>query len=269
MLVMSKLKRSYLGWLQNRAKQSVLKNADPNDQKVLFGDWKESLTHPTEFYLRCFRFFHQELPEDLQLHRSYFSKNGRGFGEDAFHTMWFLLVQKFRPDNFLEIGVYRGQSLSLVMLLQIKNGLKPNVVGISPFESAGDSVTRYRSDVDYFEDTLANFKYFALPEPTLFKAYSTEERAVQLISSQRWDCIYIDGNHDYEVVQADWKTCSEFIKPGGIIVLDDSSLKTTFQAPVFASQGHPGPSRIAEEIDSSMFTEILRVGHNRVFRRNP
>lgn len=263
---------SYLkGWCrvqrQTRIKRKILKEADFARLEILRDAWRDSLVYPTETYLKCFRFFHLQLPGDLQEHRAYFSKSRRGFGEDAFHVMWFLLFQEYRPSNFLEIGVYRGQTISLAALLQQKNGLKPNVTGISPFESAGDSVSRYRKDIDYLQDTLTNFQHFNLPEPELIRAYSTDEKALKVISSQRWDCIYIDGNHDYEIVQQDWKNCSAALSGGGIIVLDDSGLTTEYQPPIFSTKGHPGPSRMAQEIDRSRFREILQVGHNRVFQK--
>src|SRR5687767_10257130 len=64
-------------------------------------DWARSLTDPTSFYLDCFRYFHRALPADLKAHRRYFTRAKRGFGEDAFHTMWFLLFREFRPRSFL------------------------------------------------------------------------------------------------------------------------------------------------------------------------
>ncbi|MFZ4600498.1 MAG: class I SAM-dependent methyltransferase, partial [Terrimicrobiaceae bacterium] len=90
---------------------------------------------------------------------------------------------------------------------------------------------------------------------------------VHLISSHPWDAIYIDGNHDYEVAKKDWKHCAANVKIGGIIVLDDSGLSTSFRPPAFATAGHPGPSKLATEIDPRAFREILQVGHNRVFQR--
>jgi len=36
------------------------------------------------------------------------AENRRGFGENAFHTMWYLLLEEFKPATFLEIGVFRG-----------------------------------------------------------------------------------------------------------------------------------------------------------------
>jgi len=53
----------------------------------------------------------------------------------------------------------------------------------------------------------------------------------------------------------------------GLIVLDDSALETAYRPPFFAKKGLPGPSRLAAEIDKSIFREILMVGHNRVFQR--
>jgi predicted O-methyltransferase YrrM len=99
------------------------------------------------------------------------------------------------------------------------------------------------------------------------KAFSTDDNAVALIKSRAWDLIYIDGSHDYPVVCKDWAVCSKSIRVGGVIVLDDAGLGTAFRPPAFASGGHPGPSRLAGEIDRKQFREILQVGHNRAFER--
>lgn len=231
-------------------------------------DWSRSLTDPTGYYLDCVRFFHcSEFPSELRQHRAYFAENRRGFGESAFHVMWWLLFCRFRSAAFLEIGVYRGQTLSLASLIQRKLGIAGCVTGISPFSSAGDSVSFYQNDVDYLQDTLTNFAAFRLPLPELVVAFSTESRAMARIKSQSWDVAYIDGNHEYEVAKADWLLCSGQISEGGIVVLDDSSLGTQYMPPQFATAGHPGPSRLATEIDSTRFREVLRVGHNRVFQK--
>jgi hypothetical protein len=230
-------------------------------------DWELSLRDPSAFYLECVRFFSHRLPVELRTHRAYFQHRGRGFGEDAFHTMWYLLLQEFKPSTFLEIGVFRGQVISLVALWARLAARPCEVSGISPFSSAGDSVSKYSSSVDYHRDTLKNFRHFQLAEPQLVKAYSTDSEARQLVASRNWDMIYIDGNHDYEVVSSDWRACSSQLKPQGIVVLDDAGLTTSYQPCAFASRGHPGPSRVADEIDRSLFRELLQVGHNRVFQK--
>ena len=229
--------------------------------------WADSLNDPTDFYLDCFHLFHQRYFLGLYNHRSYFAKSGRGFGEDSFHVMWWMLLRNLRPVSFLEIGVYRGQTLSLVSLLQRQLRIEGSVVGISPFLPAGDAVSNYCVDIDYLADTLKNFEHFELPAPELLKAYSTDEIAVRRIQDTVWDAIYIDGNHDYEIAKQDWETCASSVRVGGVIILDDSALSTNYRPPAFATGGHPGPSRIADEIDKSRFIEILQVGHNRVFQR--
>jgi predicted O-methyltransferase YrrM len=181
--------------------------------------------------------------------------------------MWFLIFREFRPKSFVEIGVFRGQSLSLAALLAREFKLDCLVQGISSFSLAGDAVSKYRHDVDYYSDTLKNFARFNLPAPSLLKAFSTDPEAAKLLASRTWDIIYIDGSHDYEVVRSDWDLCARNLSPGGLIVLDDASLDTAYRPPLFASAGHPGPSQLAKEISQPPFLEILRVGHDRVFQK--
>jgi hypothetical protein len=253
-----------------RARREIYDSFSGKADEITRAQWPISLESPTAFYLKCCHYFATNLPEQLREHRCYFGQKGRGFGEDAFHTMWYLLFQEFRPSSFLEIGVFRGQTLSLAALLARQQGRACLVQGISPFAAAGDGVSRYRQRHDYQSDTLGNFTRFELPKPSLLKAYSTDADAAQLIRSRTWDIIYIDGNHDYEVAKQDWELCAQNVTPGGIIVLDDSGLTTSYQAPrFFATGGHAGPSRLAAEIRRAEFAEILQVGHNRVFQKLP
>ena len=250
-----------------RSRRAVLAGINPAPLTAALADWSRSLQDPTGFYLDCHRYFHFCLDPGFRDHRSYFTLERRGFGEDALHVQWWLLFQKFRPQKFLEIGVYRGQTLSLAALLQREFACEGIVAGISPFLPAGDSVSKYREDIDYEADTRKNFSHFRCPEPTLVRAFSTDEGAHSFVRSQTWDCVYIDGNHDYEVARADWELCAPQVRPGGLIVLDDSALQTAYLPPPFATGGHPGPSQLAREIDHGQFVEILRVGHNRTFQK--
>lgn len=229
--------------------------------------WPASLTDPTIYYLNCVRFFHQKAPDFLKTHRAYFRQGQRGFGEDAFHVMWYGLCQVCHPASFLEIGVYRGQVLSLVSLLAKSLGFDAFVCGVSPFTSAGDTVSKYSPSVDYWTDTLENFKALRLPPPKLIKGMSDAIDVIQEFSSRSWDIIYIDGNHEYDVARRDFLHCAKILNPGGKIVLDDSALLTSYRPPLFATAGHPGPSRLAAEADSLGFQEVLQVGHNRVFQK--
>ena len=93
---------------QRRLSRQFSETAD----EITRAQWNDSLQNPAEFYERCFHYFHTRLPEELRAHRTYFETGGRGFGEKTFHVMWFLLFREFSPESFLEIGVYRGQTLS-------------------------------------------------------------------------------------------------------------------------------------------------------------
>jgi predicted O-methyltransferase YrrM len=260
--------RAHLSQLRGyAARRRILRGARRQNLEKALTNWSRSLADPTGFYRDCFRYFHLQSPAELQAHRHYFQSSQLGFGDDAFHVMWFLLFRKYKPRIFLEIGVYRGQVLSLAALLQRQLGFQGEVVGISPFEALGDSVSKYDTEIDYLADTRANFAHFNLPEPHLLKARSADSAALNLIASRKWDCIYIDGSHDYQIAKADWNICSSHINKGGLIVLDDAGLGTEFEPPIFSMKGHPGPSRVADEIDRTKFREVLQVGHNRVFEK--
>lgn len=216
-------------------------------------------------YLYFYFYFNNSAPNWLRDHRKYFSMEKRGFGEDAFHSMWYLLFKEYSPKNVLEIGVYRGQTISLFSLISKNLSLNSDIHAISPFTSSADKVSLYLDNLNYLEDVKSNFNYFELPIPTLHVGFSTDPDMLKIIRSRKWDLIYIDGNHDYEVVKADFAICSQNLSKNGIIVLDDASLYNGYFPFGFSTAGHPGPSRVASEIDLNLFKEILSVGHNRVF----
>jgi hypothetical protein len=212
-------------------------------------------------------YFYRLCSSDIVEHRAYFKKYGRGFGEDAFHAMWFALIREFRPQRCLEIGVYRGQIISLWALIARKIGLECDIHGISPFTSSGDNVSVYLRNIDYLSDTLQNHSYFGLPAPVLVSALSTDPIAVDHSRKNCWDLIYIDGNHDYEVALADYQNCCDILSDGGLLVMDDSSLYSDYRPPIFSFAGHPGPSRVVQELAMKELIFIGAVGHNNIFMK--
>ncbi|WP_189342456.1 class I SAM-dependent methyltransferase [Candidatus Methylopumilus universalis] len=204
-------------------------------------------------------------PKEILQHRRYFSQDMRGFGEDAFHAMWWTIFREFKPKLVLEIGVYRGQVCSLWGLISKLNGFKCEVHGISPFSPAGDHVSNYLANLDYLEDTLESHRKFHLLEPNFMSYYSTDKKAIDYIRCHKWDLIYIDGNHDYDVVLSDYLHCKDSLAKGGILVIDDSSLYTDYIPPSFSFAGHIGPSRVVENFAMKELDFIGAVGHNNVF----
>jgi hypothetical protein len=201
------------------------------------------------------------LPRIVRDHRNYFKAEGRGFGEDAFHAAWADVIKRYRPTTALEIGVYRGQTISLWCLLARIYGFNLTVHGLTPMDDSGDSVSSYK-ELNYEEDIRINFSQFNLPEINLLKEYSDSKAGKDFIKSREWDLVYIDGSHDYLTVLSDFEHAVEAVRVGGLVVLDDSSLYTTFSR---SFQGHPGPSKVLRDHPSPRLKLILSVGHNNFF----
>lgn len=234
---------------------------------VAFTEASDGFPHRNDLHAYMHHHFYNLCPTDVREHRMYYKREKRGFGEDAFHAMWFTLLREFRPAQCLEIGIYRGQIVSLLALIARSLNFPCEVHGISPFTPAGDEVSEYMRNIDYLEDTLLHHHYFGLPEPTLIRAFSTDPVALEHIRSRRWNLIYIDGNHDYEVALADYEACKDQLADGGLLVMDDSSLYTDYQPPRFSFAGHPGPSRVVQERAMKELCFLGGVGHNNVFMK--
>jgi hypothetical protein len=223
------------------------------------------LTDKTSIYDKRVKDF---LPKILKLHRKYFSKFSRGFGEEIFHLMWLDIFWKFKPTKILEIGVYRAQTLSLFSLLAEKVSISDDfeVHGLSPFDNSGDAVSNYIS-LDYLQDCKKNLRFFKCKNYFLHKELSTSPDAVRLIRDGNWDLVYIDGSHDYDIVTQDFANAFIGLKENGIIVLDDSSLYFEHELDSNRFWGHPGPSQVAREIAGAKMKHLSLVGHNNVFQK--
>jgi len=200
------------------------------------------------------------IPRIYRRHRQYFSIENRGFGEDAFHAAWYELFKEYRPSNCLEIGVYRGQTISLWGIIQKNLGIQGEVWGLSPLNSSGDKVSRY-IEIDYEADISEHFKVFGLGEPKLFQASSTSESAKAFVGKRKWNLIYIDGDHDEAAVFSDFALAFENLDTGGIVVLDDSSLYLPYKPDVNSFAGHPGPSKVLLQEAVKSMNHLFTVGH--------
>jgi predicted O-methyltransferase YrrM len=69
------------------------------------------------------------------------------------------------------------------------------------------------------------------------------------------------------VVLEDYKNSLRALKPGGLIVFDDSSVYTDYQPPGFPFKGHPGPSQIVRDYAMKEMCFLGGVGHNNVFQK--
>ena len=211
--------------------------------------------------------FHYRIPKSLIDHRLYFQANQRGFGEAAFHAAWHEVFRTYRPQKNLEIGVYRGQTISLWALC-VRHFLieGSEIWGLTPLINLGDTKSTYL-DIDYRSDINENFKYFNLPLPNILKSNSESQEAKDFIKREQWDLIYIDGGHNYETVLNDYLASKEGLRVNGILVFDDSSLYMNYSPKKNRFAGHPGPSKVLMDFALKDMDHLLTVGHLNFLRK--
>lgn len=236
---------------------------------------------------------HKEFEEELlsiswlQNHRFYCEQNNLGFGDRAFHFMWYLLLQsvclEFKNPHILEIGVYKGQILSAWALIAQKLNLEMSITGISPL--TGNSWWSKIKDfkfVDFIKDWQSgNFysqeDYYAVIKQlfdkfdldinsiNLIKGFSNDEFVLNQVKNDKFHIIYIDGDHTYEGVLQDIKNYSPLIVENGFLIMDDASY---FLPGKTYHKGHKSVSKACAIIPEMGFTNILNIGHNCVFQKN-
>lgn len=218
--------------------------------------------------------FLKEFQKDelLKKHRGYIVNNDLGFGEDPYHVMWREIIKE-APKNFkfIEIGVYKGQILSLVNLLSKHFNKNSYLLGVSPLINMGDRYSNY-DDVNYKEIIINLFNYFNIEidfDKNFICGSSTDEKIKNKIKSIGiFDIVYVDGCHNYNCVISDINLAKEITKINSLIVFDDAACyKETSRLNAF--KGHIDVcDAIKNEIEiDENYEEIICVGHNRVFKR--
>jgi hypothetical protein len=204
-------------------------------------------------------------------HRTYIEDNNLGFGEKPFHVIWRELI-KAQSNNFkfLEIGVYKGQILSLVKLLSKKYGKNIEFYGVTPLINEGDKFSNY-DDVDYGETIKNLFNNFNLEfdlNKNIIKGLSNNQDIKSKIKNLgNFDLVYIDGGHDYTCVVSDILLMKDITNIGAYIVFDDSSCYKELSSDKF--KGHIDVCDAIKDYleNDNNYIEIICVGHNRVFKK--
>lgn len=201
----------------------------------------------------------------LKAHRDFIEHSHYGFGERAFHYMWKLIVNELPDDfRFMEIGVYKGQVISLIRLL----APKATIYGVTPLDSSGGMADRdYRKDIEDLHDA------FALPNMyRLFVGKSQDPDIInQVLTNVPYlDVLYIDGGHEFEEAYADILNYSPLVKKGGYMVIDDCANR--FSHPFGYFMGIDSVSAAVDKLlpprkASNEWEHLGNVIHNRIWRR--
>ena len=251
--------------------------------------YKNTLSHNDELH-REFTYLTDTILF-LKEHRDFVERTQWGFGDRAFHYMWWLLLtevcKSVSPVRALEIGVYKGQIVSLWKLISKRLGLETVITAVSPFEGNVRKMSRlgrrlnvllnskYRTALkggnlyprsNYLADVERIFATFNLDLTNvhLVKGYSTDSAVLKQMGAERFSIVYIDGDHSAEGVRSDILTFGPMVEDGGYLVMDDASF---FLPGSSFFKGHESVSSACESIPTPDFVNVLNVGHNRVYQR--
>lgn len=201
---------------------------------------------------------------ELKELRDFVESNAFGFGERSFYWMWKLIIDEM-PNNFtfLEIGVFRGQTLALIKLLAKLAGKKCTVYGVTPLDS-----TDGHWESDYAEDIKLLHSKFKLRQPKIIKGLSTDEEVIKLINN-KYNIVYIDGGHAYEVIKSDLENYPQMAKD--YLVIDDCANKFPIPFGMFA--GIDSVSNAVDEFlppftPNDKYIHLGNIVHNRIWKVN-
>jgi len=227
----------------------------------------------------------------LAAHRHHAEEHKLGFGDPAFHYLWFLLLQaaaeKFSRPRCLEIGVFKGQVISLWALLARELNLPLEIHALTPLQgNPPPPITlwnrlRYRVDRDYREQVKTGNFYaqedyaaivrghfshhgLAFDSVHLHRGYSTDPTLLASLADAQFELIYVDGDHREAGARHDFATFGQKVVPGGWLIADDAAHDlpgTTFW------KGYPEVTAALSELGPLGFVNVFNVGHNRVFQR--
>lgn len=228
----------------------------------------------------------------LLRHRAYVERHQLGYGDAAFHALWGCLLPaaaaRYGRIRALEIGVFKGQVISLWALLARELALELEIHALTPLTGNPPKPKtiwnriRYRLDRAYREEVATgnfyptedyeliirdHFKYHQLSFDTvkLHRGYSTDPALLANLVDARFEVIYVDGDHREAGARHDFATFGAKVVPGGWLIADDAAFDlpgTTFW------KGYPQVTAALSELAPLGFVNVLNVGHNRVFQRS-
>ena len=129
------------------------------------------------------------------------SMNDCPYNEGTYHYNIYRLVKKHNVKKCLEIGTDVGNSTEAIIRAMSSNGGGHLVsIDCSACISARDRVRQYENQL-----TRCSF----------ITSYSLD--AFEGLANNKYDLVYIDGNHDVEAVRSDWLT---FGKLSPVVLFD-------------------------------------------------
>jgi len=208
------------------------------------------------------------IPE-LKAHRDWVEQNIFGFGERSFLWMWWLLIQEMPKEfTFVEIGVFRGQILSLIKLIADMQGKKVVRYGVTPLSTASDAgenknwQSDYRADIEKMHDQFNIQKDY-----TILHGLSTDSNIISEAQKIKIDLLFVDGAHDFNSVVSDYFNYTPMVKNGGYVVCDDACNDLKMWWGAFQGQQSCTDATISFFKGNEYFKFIGNVVHDRIYKK--
>ena len=131
------------------------------------------------------------------------------------------LIRKYNLKSYLEIGFGRGYSCMCAALALSENG-GGSIVTIDP-----------ALDENFLNDLSDSFPKEWFDMIKFIKGKSQEYLADEKQRNEKYDLIYIDGDHTYEATKRDWELCKENYNK--FLIFDDYHLPGKVQKDIECS----------------------------------
>ena len=133
----------------------------------------------------------------------------------------YALTELFNLNNYIEIGVHNGSSMSYV----IQSPKNKFCLGIDPFEDLKTNdknmVHYQKNDKITLERSVKNIEKNNIHKSDIQLLKKLSKDVTDKDIQSTFDLLFIDGDHTRTAVKDDYNKFIEYVKPGGFIVLDD------------------------------------------------
>ena len=133
-------------------------------------------------------------------------------------------IRKNKVTSILEVGTWSGDRA--VEMIKVAHKYAPNkkirYTGFDLFEDLTDNL--YMSELSKKPPTKKKVEEKLLQTGAsveLVQGNTVETLPKYVMSSSKFDFIYIDGGHNAETIQSDWQAVSELMHENSVVIFDD------------------------------------------------